>query len=233
VRSCVKRARRFGSVRSSAAWGRAPAPRSRRRGRGGSGRGDPYVNTVALMIGGRGRDEVRAFYADHFLSQIPPDTEMVPVSRTVGQGRVVDEFVLRFTHTIRMNWILPGVPPTGRRVQADLDERRGLVPVDVLVGDLVPVELHDHDDRELPRPSSRSPDRGSWRRTRRRCAPPRPRATSRRGGEHGPQPAPLCPKVPSPRPYEGPPVHSYRQWTAPLAWRSSGGWSNWAYTLRG
>jgi len=77
---------------------------------------DPYVNTVALMIGGRGRDEVRAFYADHF-SQIPPDTEMVPVSRTVGQGRVVDEFVLRFTHTIRMNWILPGVPPTGRRVE--------------------------------------------------------------------------------------------------------------------
>jgi carboxymethylenebutenolidase len=78
---------------------------------------DPYVNTVALMIGGRGRDEVRAFYADHFLSQIPPDTETVPVSRTVGQGRVVDEFVLRFTHTIRMDWILPGVPPTGRRVE--------------------------------------------------------------------------------------------------------------------
>jgi hypothetical protein len=76
---------------------------------------DPYVNTVALMIGGRGRDEVRAFYADHFLSQIPLDTEMVPVSRTVGQGRVVDEFVVRFTHTVRMDWILPGVSPTGRR----------------------------------------------------------------------------------------------------------------------
>jgi len=26
---------------------------------------DPYVNTVALMIGGRGRDEADAFYADH------------------------------------------------------------------------------------------------------------------------------------------------------------------------
>jgi carboxymethylenebutenolidase len=78
---------------------------------------DPYVNTVALMIGGRGRDEVRAFYADHFLSQIPLDTEMVPVSRTVGQGRVVDEFVVRFTHTVRMDWILPGVSPTGRRVE--------------------------------------------------------------------------------------------------------------------
>ena len=42
---------------------------------------------------------------------------MVPVSRTVGQGRVVDELVVRFTHTIRMDWILPGVPPTGRRVE--------------------------------------------------------------------------------------------------------------------
>jgi carboxymethylenebutenolidase len=77
---------------------------------------EPYVNVVALMIGGRGRDEVRDFYADHFLSQIPPDLEAVPVSRTVGQGRVVDELILRFTHSIRMDWLLPGVPPTGKRV---------------------------------------------------------------------------------------------------------------------
>jgi carboxymethylenebutenolidase len=77
---------------------------------------EPYVNEVALMIGGRGRDEVRDFYANHFLSQIPPDTETVTVSRTVGQDRVVDELILRFTHSIRMDWLLPGVPPTGKRV---------------------------------------------------------------------------------------------------------------------
>src|SRR5262249_45350898 len=77
---------------------------------------EPYVNVVALMIGGRGRDEVRDFYADHSLSQPPPDLETVPVSRTVGQGRVVDELILRFTHSIRMDWLLPGVPPTGKRV---------------------------------------------------------------------------------------------------------------------
>src|SRR6516164_8655021 len=63
----------------------------------------PYVNVVALMIGGRGRNEVRDFYAHHFLSQIPPDMEMVPVSRTIGQGRVVDELIMRFTHAIRMD----------------------------------------------------------------------------------------------------------------------------------
>ena len=78
---------------------------------------EPYVNEVALMIGARGRDEVREFYANHFLSQIPPDMEMVAVSRTIGQGRVVDELIMRFTHSIRMDWLLPGIPPTGKRVE--------------------------------------------------------------------------------------------------------------------
>src|SRR5262249_11843026 len=78
---------------------------------------DPHVNVVPLMIGGRGRAELHDFYANHFLNQIPPDMEMVPVSRTVGQGRVVDELVGRFTHSIRMDWILPGIPPTGRPVE--------------------------------------------------------------------------------------------------------------------
>ena len=45
---------------------------------------------------------------------------MVPVSRTIGQGRVVDELVIRFTHTIRMDWMLPGIPPTGKRVEVGL-----------------------------------------------------------------------------------------------------------------
>jgi carboxymethylenebutenolidase len=81
---------------------------------------EPYVNVVPLMIGSRGRDETRAFYADHFLSQIPPDLETVPVSRTVGQGGVVDELILRFTHSIRMDWLLPGIPPTGERVEVPL-----------------------------------------------------------------------------------------------------------------
>jgi carboxymethylenebutenolidase len=81
---------------------------------------EPYVNVVPLMIGSRGRDETRDFYANHFLSQVPPDLETVPVSRTVGQGRVVDELILRFTHSIRLDWILPGIEPTGKRVEVPL-----------------------------------------------------------------------------------------------------------------
>jgi len=78
---------------------------------------DPHVNVVPLMIGARGRAELHDFYANHFLSQIPPDMEMVTVSRTIGQGRVIDELVMRFTHSICMDWILPGIPPTGKRVE--------------------------------------------------------------------------------------------------------------------
>jgi carboxymethylenebutenolidase len=45
----------------------------------------PRVNQVPVMIGGEGRDELYEFYATYFLPQIPPDTEMVPVSRTIVQ----------------------------------------------------------------------------------------------------------------------------------------------------
>jgi len=92
---------------------------------------DPYVNTVALMIGGRGRDEVRAFYADHF-SQIPPDTEMVPVSRTVGQGRVVDEFRQRALARLQL---LPPHDPQFRRnrerVNRDAERERLIIEWDL------------------------------------------------------------------------------------------------------
>src|SRR5262249_56442015 len=72
---------------------------------------DPHVNLVPLMIGARGRAELHDFYANHFLNQIPPDIEMVPVSRTIGQGRVVDELIMRLTHSTPMDWVLPRVAP--------------------------------------------------------------------------------------------------------------------------
>src|SRR5882672_1070121 len=78
---------------------------------------NPLVNQVPVMIGGAGKEELYEFYAKYFLPQIPPDTEMVPVSRTIGQGRLVEEMVFRFTHTIPMDWMLPGIPPTGKRVE--------------------------------------------------------------------------------------------------------------------
>src|SRR5262249_60310753 len=57
---------------------------------------NPRINQVPVMIGGDGKEEVYEFYTKYFLHQIPADIEMVPVSRTIAQGRLVNEMVLRF-----------------------------------------------------------------------------------------------------------------------------------------
>ena len=81
---------------------------------------DSYVNHVPVMTGGVGHDELREFYSQRFIPQMPPDTAMTPVSRTIGVDRVVDEMVFEFTHTSKMDWMLPGVEPTGKHVKVAL-----------------------------------------------------------------------------------------------------------------
>lgn len=81
---------------------------------------DAYVNHIPVLTGGGGRDELREFYSKRFIPQMPPDTEMTPISRTIGHEQLVDEMVFKFTHTIRMDWMLPGLAPTGRRVEVPL-----------------------------------------------------------------------------------------------------------------
>jgi len=81
---------------------------------------DAYVNHIPVLTGGSGRDELREFYSKRFIPQMPPDTEMTPVSRTIGEDQIVDEMIFKFTHTIRMDWILPGIRPTGKRVEVPL-----------------------------------------------------------------------------------------------------------------
>lgn len=81
---------------------------------------DAYVNHIPVMTGGVGHEELREFYSERFIPQMPPDTSMTPVSRTIGIDRVVDEMVFEFTHTIKMDWMLPGVAPTGKHVRVAL-----------------------------------------------------------------------------------------------------------------
>ena len=79
---------------------------------------DPHVNHVPTMAGGVGLEGVRAFYRDHLIGKFfPTDMEMTSVSRTIGEDQVVDELFVRFTHTMEMDWLLPGVPPTGKVVE--------------------------------------------------------------------------------------------------------------------
>lgn len=81
---------------------------------------DAYVNHVPVMTGGVGHEQLREFYSKRFIPQMPADTSMTPVSRTIGVDRVVDEMVFEFTHTIKMDWMLPGVEPTNKHVKVPL-----------------------------------------------------------------------------------------------------------------
>ena len=81
---------------------------------------DAYVNHVPVMTGGFGKAELRQFYATHFIPKMPPDREMITVSRTIGNDQLVEELVVKFTHTNEIDWMLPGIAPTGRRVEVAL-----------------------------------------------------------------------------------------------------------------
>lgn len=81
---------------------------------------DAYVNHIPVMTGGVGRAELSEFYSRHFIPKMPPDTQIIPLSRTIGTDRLVDEIIFRFTHTIEMDWMLPGIAPTGKPVECPL-----------------------------------------------------------------------------------------------------------------
>jgi hypothetical protein len=76
-----------------------------------------YVHHVPMMTGGIGYAGVYNFYKNHFIGKMPDDTKIVRISRTVGKDQVVDELVLSFTHDREIDFILPGVPPTGRHIE--------------------------------------------------------------------------------------------------------------------
>jgi carboxymethylenebutenolidase len=96
---------------------------------------EPYVNHIPTMTGGVGQQQLRQFYQHHFIGNNPPDTRLVPVSRTVGTDTIVDEMIFAFTHTREVDWMLPGVAPTGRTVEVPL------VAIVHFVGDKV---AHEH-----------------------------------------------------------------------------------------
>jgi hypothetical protein len=117
---------------------------------------EPYVNHVPTMAGGVGYKDLRRFYADFFIPGNPPDMAMKLLSRTIGTDRVVDELHCKFTHTMEVPWMLPGVPPTGKKVETIIvavvcvrggklyhehihwDQASVLVQVGLLDPDLVP-----------------------------------------------------------------------------------------------
>jgi carboxymethylenebutenolidase len=80
----------------------------------------PYVNHVPTMTGGVGDRDLTRFYRHHFIPKTPPDTWLIPISRTIGADRVVDEMLFCFTHDIEIDWMLPGLRPSGKYVEIPL-----------------------------------------------------------------------------------------------------------------
>src|ERR1041384_2070442 len=60
---------------------------------------DAYVNHVPVLTGGVGHDQLREFYSERFIPQMPPDTSMTPVSRTIGVDRAGDAMGFEVTTT--------------------------------------------------------------------------------------------------------------------------------------
>ena len=76
----------------------------------------PVLIHVPVGTGATGKEALRKFYAEIFIPQMPDDVELELLSRSVGQGRIIDEFILHLTHSVRMDWFVPGIEPTGRRL---------------------------------------------------------------------------------------------------------------------
>jgi carboxymethylenebutenolidase len=81
---------------------------------------DAYVNHMPVNTGGRGKDALLAFYRDDFIPSWPEDLQITPVNRVVGEGQLVDELHLTFTHSKPMPWLLPNVAPTEKKIAIDV-----------------------------------------------------------------------------------------------------------------
>jgi carboxymethylenebutenolidase len=78
---------------------------------------NPVLIHVPVGTGATGREALRKFYKEIFIPQLPHDAVLQRLTRTVAQNRVIDEFILRFTHTVQMDWFAPGIAPTGLRIE--------------------------------------------------------------------------------------------------------------------
>ena len=80
---------------------------------------NPHLLNIPTPVGGHGMDGVLAFYRDHLVGKFfPPDVQMERISITVGETQIVEELVISFTHTSMIDWMLPGIEPTRKQVQA-------------------------------------------------------------------------------------------------------------------
>lgn len=128
----------------------------------------PRVGHVPTLTGGIGTEELQDFYDRYFIHSNPDSWDVTLLSRTVGVDRVVDEMHVFFRHTQEMPWILPGVPPTDKKVEIIMvsivalrggrlhhehvywDQASVLVQVGLLDPRLVPAKARENGVLRLP-----------------------------------------------------------------------------------
>jgi len=128
----------------------------------------PYVNHIPTLTGGIGKRDLYIFYRDFFIPNNPPSLNMRLVSRTIGVDRIVDEMIISFRHTQEIPWMLPGVPPTNKKVEVALvsvvamrgkklchehiywDQASVLVQIGLLDPKLVPNDMKAKGLKQLP-----------------------------------------------------------------------------------
>lgn len=98
---------------------------------------NPHVNHIPTMVGGIGYDSVQKFYTSLVPTGkfFPKDLEIESISQTIDEHQLVDEMIFKFTHTSEVGWMLPNIPPTGKRVE---------VPLVVIVGFKEGKVTHEH-----------------------------------------------------------------------------------------
>jgi carboxymethylenebutenolidase len=60
---------------------------------------DAYVNHMPVNTGGCGKEALRVFYREDFIPSWPQDVEIKPTNRVIGDGQIVDELRMTFTHS--------------------------------------------------------------------------------------------------------------------------------------
>jgi carboxymethylenebutenolidase len=74
---------------------------------------DASVMHLPTMSGGFGRDNLRSYYRDVFIPAIPADTTSEVVARSIGDDFLVEEAIMRLTHSCEIPFLAPRVAPTG------------------------------------------------------------------------------------------------------------------------
>lgn len=79
---------------------------------------DCELSHVPFGTGADGTAALRKYLAEDVLPHLPDDLTFRRVTRTCDQRRVVNEALVTFTHDRELPWLLPGIAPTSRPVEA-------------------------------------------------------------------------------------------------------------------